>query len=185
MRRIRHAAASIGGKIYIIGGEKDDGSGLAFSDCYVFDPTVPSFTLLPSANGPPDLYGHSVLVLSGGRIIVFGGYSPSLAQLTPFSTVWLLDTTKSPLAWTTLPVSTATLPPWRLDFASVVLTGDEVLIHGGADSTLETSFSDGWILDTTVNPAGWTNVTALSALGPLRDHFAFPIGVQVLIGFGA
>ncbi|KAH9949998.1 hypothetical protein B0H21DRAFT_819692 [Amylocystis lapponica] len=158
-RRMFHSASSTGGKIYVIGGEKTDGSGNAFSDHYVFDPSVPSFTLLPSTNGPPDVYGHTSLVLSNGSLIVFG-------------------------AWTTLSVSSSTLPSPRRGFAATLLDGDKVLIHGGADAELQTSYSDGWILDTTQAPMVWTSIGTLSQLGARRDHFAVALGTQVIFGFG-
>lgn len=183
-RRIYLSACSSGGKVYIIGGEKADGSGSAFSDHYVFDPSGPSFTQLPTSNGPPDLYGHASVVLSNGTLLVLGGYSPSGSSLVPFNRIWALDTTRSDAEWYSFSVSASNLPSPRRGFAAVKLDGDRVLIHGGGDATLQTTYSDGWILDTSQNPASWSSLSQLSQLGPRKDHFAIAMGSEVVFGFG-
>ncbi|THH29913.1 hypothetical protein EUX98_g4262 [Antrodiella citrinella] len=152
LRRIHHSASLSQDKIWIVGGQKTDGSGNAFSDHYVFDPTVPSFTQLLSTGGPPDVVGHTSVVLPNGQLLVFGGYSPSQQSLVPLSTVWVLDTTQSDANWSTLPVASSSVPPSRRDFAATLLDNGKVVIHGGADATLQSLLSDGWILDTTQTP---------------------------------
>ncbi|OSX57606.1 hypothetical protein POSPLADRAFT_1049841 [Postia placenta MAD-698-R-SB12] len=184
LRRMYHSASSTGGKVYIVGGEKTDGSGSAFSTHYVFNPSAPSFSELSSTNAPPGIYGHTSVVLSDGRLIVFGGYEQSSNTLLPFSTVWSLDTTQSTPIWSTVSVSASSLPDPRRGFAATLVDGGKVVIQGGADAQLQTSYSDGWILDTTKSPMVWTSVSALSELGPRRDHFAVALGSQVLFGFG-
>ncbi len=139
---------------------------------------------LPSVNGPPDIYGHASAVLSDGRLLVFGGYCQSQAQLLPFSTIWSMSTTNASPSWSNLSISSDNLPAPRRAFATVWLSDDRILIHGGADAELQNSFSDGWILDTSKNPMTWSNVSALSDIGPRRDHFAIESGSSVLIGFG-
>ncbi|KAF8813335.1 galactose oxidase [Phlegmacium glaucopus] len=184
VRRMRHSTAtSASGQVFIIGGEKADGSGNALSDHLVFNPTVPSFTLLPS-NGPPDIYGHASIILSDGRLLVFGGYSPSQGTLLPFSTIWVLDTSQSNLVWTIIKTSTTLLPSPRMAFAAVSLDDGGILIHGGSDANLQTNFADGWILDISQNIMNWTQAEALSQLGARRDHFAARQGDQVIFGFG-
>ncbi|TDL25636.1 hypothetical protein BD410DRAFT_837117 [Rickenella mellea] len=182
-RRIHHAAASIGGDIWLVGGEKNDGSGLAFSDHYLFNPSPPNFTLLPTG-GPPDLYGHATVVLGNGTILVLGGYSASEAQLMPFTTIWALDTTASTLSWYLLSVAISSAPSPRRAFASAVVQGNKVVIHGGSDATLQTTYSDGWVLDASASPMTWTNIADMSQLGARRDHFAVAMGTQVIFGFG-
>ena len=184
VRRMRHSTAtSSSGQVFIIGGEMADGSGKALSDHYVFDPTIPSFTLLPP-NGPPDVYGHASAILSDGRLFVFGGYSPSQGTLLPFSTIWVLDTSQSNLAWSVINTSTNTLPSPRMAFAAASLDDGGILIHGGSGEDLQSNFADGWILDTSQTTLRWTQVEALSQLGARRDHFAAPQGDLVLFGFG-
>ncbi|KAF8150818.1 hypothetical protein B0H34DRAFT_678582 [Crassisporium funariophilum] len=184
VRRIRHSTATApSGLVFIIGGEKADGSGSAFSDHFVFDSRLPTFRLLPSENGPPDLYGHTSIILPDGRIFVFGGYCPSQGNLLPFSTIWVLDTTQSPLSWTELSISTDSLfPSPRIAFVAVLLGDGRILIQGGSDATLQTNLEDGWILDT--KTMTWTPVEVLSQLGARRDHFAICVGDEVVFGFG-
>ena len=185
LRRIFHSASSSGGKVFITGGQKADGSQTAFSQHEVYDYTGPAFTALPAANGPPDLYGHTSLVLRNGSLLVFGGYSQSQGTLLPFSTIWTLDTWADNFTWSTIRVDNATLPPGRRNFAAVVLSDGRILIHGGSDAVLQTTYSDGWILDTTKDPMVWIQVDSLSILGPRRDHMVVAIGSVVVFGFGA
>ncbi|KAI0789843.1 hypothetical protein C8Q75DRAFT_806506 [Abortiporus biennis] len=184
LRRMYHTASSAQGRIWIVGGLKTDGSNAAFSQHYVFDPHIPSFNELASANGPPDIFGHASVVLSNGKLLVFGGYSPSMQTLFPFSTVWVLDTTETNSQWSTVTVSNNRLPTPRRGFASTLLDGGKVLIQGGGDAALQTIYSDGWILDTTQSPMTWSSVAALSSLGPRIDHFAVSVGTTVIFGFG-
>ena len=147
MRRIYHSASYVNGKIYIIGGVRADGSDMPFQDHYIFDPSVPSFTVLQATGGPVDIYGHCAVVTSDGLILVMGGYIPSTANYVPFSQIWVLDTTKSSLSWTILEINSTTLPGGRRAFAAVALEGGLVVIHGGADLALEFTYEDGWVLD--------------------------------------
>jgi len=184
-RRMRHSASSTSGKIWIVGGEKADGSGNSFSDHYVFDPITQVFAILPSgSNAPPDVYGHASLVLPDGRLLVFGGYYASSGSMIPLNTIWSLDTTQAILAWDVVAVSTSTLPNARRDFAAVVLATGEILIHGGGDSTLQITYSDGWILNTTQNPMVWQEAQSLQQLGARKDHMAVQCNGQVLFAFG-
>ncbi|KAI0303575.1 hypothetical protein B0F90DRAFT_1815891 [Multifurca ochricompacta] len=181
-RRMRHATASIDGKIYIIGGEAADGSGNTFSTHYVFIPSIPMFIELPSLNAPPGIVGHAVVILPDGRLLVFGGISQG--QLVPFSVCWVLDTTQSNPTWSQASVDESTLPSPRSSFAFVLLDDGRVLIQGGADAAFQSAIEDGWILDPSREPMTWTAVPALSQLGPRMDHFAINAGGQVVFGFG-
>lgn len=182
-RRMRHATASANGVIYIIGGEAADGSGNTFSTHYLFNPSVPTFTQLPTQNSPPGIFGHAVVILFDGRLLVFGGISGG--QLVPFSTVWILDTTKSNLTWTLASIAGSNLPSPRASFAVVLLDDGRILIQGGTDASFQTNVADGWILDPSTNPMTWTAVPALSQVGARRDHFAVNAGGQVFFAFGA
>jgi N-acetylneuraminic acid mutarotase len=185
LRRIHHSTVTIpSGLIFIIGGEKADGSNNAYSDNYVFDRAGPSFTLLPGDNGPPSICGHASVILPDGRLFVFGGYSQQLATLLPFSTIFIMDTTKSNLLWSTLSTSNSSLPSPRRAFAATSLSDGRILIQGGSDAVLQNNLDDGWILDTSQNPMVWMQVSALSQLGARREHFAISSGRQVIFGFG-
>ncbi|KAF8071852.1 hypothetical protein FPV67DRAFT_901898 [Lyophyllum atratum] len=185
IRRVHHSSATAtSGSVFIIGGEKADDSNIAFANHYIFNPNVPSFTLLPPDNGPPDLTGHSSVMLPDGRLLVFGGYSQSSGALIPFSTIWALDTSQPSQPWSLISVSNSSLPSPRRAFPAAAIAGEKVLIHGGCDAMLQNNFADGWILDTSQDPMVWAQVDALTQLGARRDHFAAPYGNQVIFGFG-
>lgn len=185
MRRIRHSASSTGGKVWIVGGEKADGSGNAFFDHYSFNPVLQEFLMLPSdGNAPPDIYGHASLILPDGRLLILGGYCASCGELIPLNTIWSLDTTQAILAWDMISVSNYTMPNPRRDFAAVVLATGEILIHGGGDGELQTTYSDGWILNTTQIPMVWQEAQSLQQLGARKDHLAIQCNGQVLFAFG-
>lgn len=185
MRRIRHSSSYTSGKVWLIGGEKADGSGNAFSDHYSFSPSGLEFVQLPSSSdAPPDIYGHASLVLLDGRILVLGGYCASYSGLVPMDTVWSLDTTQNPPVWERLSISNESLPSPRRDFAAVVLSNGQVLIHGGGDAQLQATYSDGWILDTGQNPMSWNSVPALAQLGQRKDHLAVQANGCVFFCFG-
>ena len=182
IRRHRHSSAtSRTGNVFIIGGERSDGSRVAFSDHFYFAGSTLSFNPLPTSNAPPDLYGHASVILDG-RMLVFGGYSPSQSVLLPFSTIWVLDL--STMEWSVISTDTSPLPAPRVAFAAAVIGSGRVIIQGGCDSSFQTNFADGWVLDTTTNPWKWSSVDALSQVGARRDHFAVSFGGQVIFGFG-
>ncbi|KAG6330285.1 hypothetical protein ID866_8804 [Astraeus odoratus] len=185
VRRMRHTASFREGKVWIVGGEKADGSGNAFSDHYIFDPSATQFTLLSSGpNSPPDIYGHASVVLPDQRLVVLGGYCASCTGLVPLNMVWSLNTTGSDPDWELLTVSNASLPNPRRDFAAVALPNGNILIHGGGDAQLEHTYSDGWILDTSTSPMTWKNADVLSQIGQRKNHAAVLSGGLVLFSFG-
>lgn len=185
MRRMRHTAVtSKAGKVYIIGGERADGSGNTFDDNYVFDPSGPSFSALPTEHAPSHIYGHGSVILPNQHILVFGGYSSSSSSLVSFGTIWILDVSQDPPVWSTSSVSGSTFPDGRIAFAYVLLDGPRILIHGGSDQSGQTTLSDGWILDVSQDSWTWTQVNSLTQLGPRRDHFAASVGSGVIFGFG-
>ena len=187
IRRIRHSSTpSDSGLIFIVGGEKADGSANTFPDNYIFDPNILSFVQLPDASGPSDIYDHASIMLNDGRLLVLGGYYQPQNTLIPFTNIWSFDTRASPSSWSLLSTSNATLPNPRRAFAATLLVNGKVLIHGGGDAALQQNYADGWILDTSSDPMTWTNIESLTQLGARRDHFAVPVnsGHQVLFGFG-
>ena len=151
MRRMYHSTASSGngGRTYISGGLKDDGSGTTFADVYLYDPASSAFTALPGL--PQAIYHHSSVLLSNGTLIVLGGVYTSpvteSAAVIPFSTLYVLDTTSNVATWVTQTV-VGNVPTGRRG-ATAVLNGIETtaFVFGGADAALATVFGDGWELD--------------------------------------
>lgn len=185
MRRMYHSTATTtNGQVLIIGGVKADGSNTAFSDHYIFDPNGPTFTSLPTDNAPPDIYGHTSIILSSGLLLVFGGYCESQSTLLAFTEIWALNTTEPTFSWNQLTVNSSSVPTPRRGFVAVLIEESKILIHGGCDADMQNCYSDGWILDTSQNPLVWTEVDALSQLGVRRDHFAIAVGAEVIFGLG-
>jgi hypothetical protein len=140
------------------------------------------FAVLDTENGPVDIYGHVSLILPDGRVVVFGGVSTDAAL--PLSTIWILDTSQATWSWETVTIISDAVPTGRRAFAAAVLPDGKILIHGGADKDVQTTFSDGWILDLFDNPVTWTRIPLLDEIGPRHDHFAVAYGQQVIFGFG-
>ncbi|KAJ7592924.1 hypothetical protein C8J56DRAFT_822859 [Mycena floridula] len=187
-RRAHHSAITVpDGRVYIVGGERADGSGIPISEHYIFDVNVPSFTQLAATGGPQAITRHGSVILSNGTMLVFGGYDGSASALTSFSTIWALDTTQSSASWTTLTVS-GPVPPGRRDFATTLVEGSKVVIHGGNQGAIGDPpgpvLDDGWIMDTSQNPATWTQVDALTQIGKRSDHMAVAYGPLVFFSCG-
>lgn len=182
-RSMRHAAVESFGRVWITGGERADGSGLAAGGNYVFQPSVPSFDLLPSNGAPPPLVGHASLLLRSGMLAVFGGYNPTTDTLVELSTIWLVDTSQTTPVWSSVTAGGA-IPAARRDFAYTLLGDGSVFIHGGADATMQTIYSDAAVLDVTRNPMQWSSIAGFDEASARRDHMAVGVGSQVLIGFG-
>lgn len=181
IRRVYHTFTAAAGKSWLIGGQKDDGSGNAIPENYILNPDGPQFIQLP-AGGPSGIFGHSTVTLPDGRLMVLGGQSET--GLNPLSSIWTLNTTDPSLTWTSVNASGANIPSPRRAFAAATMPNGTVVIHGGGDNALQTYFSDGWMVDATQNPMVWTPVPALSQLGARVDHFAAVVGSQIIYGFG-
>lgn len=182
VRRVHHSTVSArDGQIYVFGGEKADGSGTVFSEHLRFNGEN-AFDRLPTDNGPPAITGHTSVLNSRGNILVFGGVSEG--SLLPLSTVWSIDSRAANATWNILNCSTDSLPTPRRAFAATS-AGSKVIIHGGTDAAMQSTYSDGWILDPTVTPCVWSPVNALGQLGARKDHFAVESGNSIVFGFGA
>jgi hypothetical protein len=181
MRRIHHSSVVNKDIVYIIGGERADGSGLAFSQLYTFNPSGPTFSPIAAANPPSDLVGHAALALGDGRIVVLGGLSRSTSALLSLNTVYIYDIGKS--SWSTSTIGGSLTPVPRQNFAATVIDANKILIHGGTDASYQTALSDGAILD--LNKLQWSAVPALSGtLGSRFDHTAITVGTSVFFLFG-
>ena len=193
IRRIYHAAPSASGAVYILGGQKADGSQIGFPDPYLFnavaDSGSPAFIpLTGQTSAPAGLFGHAAHVLPGGTLLVFGGFFSSGStpnSPSPFTTIYTLDTTSASPVWSIQNATGGIIPIPRRGFASALLSDGKILIHGGADAAIQTLYSDAAILDTTHTPMTWSSIAGLSdTLGPRVGHFAVPLHDQILFGFG-
>ncbi|WVQ83111.1 hypothetical protein IAT38_005249 [Cryptococcus sp. DSM 104549] len=185
-RRIYHSAAtSAGGKVFVTGGLKDDGSGFSFSDVSVYDPAKAAFDTFPSL--PVGLYHHNSVLLPNGTLVVFGGAFTSTstgnAELQAYSTLYKLDTTSRQPSWVELNISGEA--PQRRRGATAVLSkdGKKAVVLGGASAGLGEAYGDVWALD--MDTAVWTQVTGSEdGAGPRFDHTAVAVGGDQVVVFG-
>ncbi|MEV1285872.1 S8 family serine peptidase [Micromonospora sp. NPDC049679] len=114
-----NAAASLGGKVYSVGG---GGSGNG-RKAWVFDPEADSWSALP---GLPTGRAKPSAAAMGGKLYVFGGWGDE----DPVATVDVFDPATG--AWSTVPG--ATNPEPRAAAGSAVVGGKIYLIGGCVDS---------------------------------------------------
>ena len=88
-----HAAAVMGGKIYVTGGTGSQGS--LVNSAYVYDPQADAWTQLASMGTARRLHASAAV---GGKLYVFGGVGTSSGRLStaevydPASDSWALVT---------------------------------------------------------------------------------------------
>jgi N-acetylneuraminic acid mutarotase len=151
---IHHSAASSGdGKVYMTGGQRNDGSGRILSDAYLFDGS--SFTTLPSL--PAGISDQVSTLLPNGTLVVLGGVqvdavtgNPALAPLT---SIHALDAGAE--AWRTVTVS-GEAPAARRGAVAFSDRGDRLIVMGGANVGQDEAMGDVWRLD--LNNPAWITV---------------------------
>ncbi|PWN51192.1 hypothetical protein IE53DRAFT_361782 [Violaceomyces palustris] len=193
MRRIYHSAESdTEGSVWILGGEKADGSSILLDELWALNSTssTPSFQL--SATPPPgSIAGASATLLSDGTLLLLGGLDPS-GQLQSFeeiysyskqSGVWGKTLTKGESSSVTSKRDGA-YPTPRRDHVAVSLPDQRIFIQGGANADLSVVYQDSWILDWSVNPPVWTLLNSTGGPGPRFGHSAVAYGRQVITSFG-
>jgi hypothetical protein len=111
-----NAAATLGGKVYSVGGGSTTGTE---RDAWVYDPVTNAWSALPSL---PVARSKPVLAAVGGKLYVFGGWGPGG---TPVASVDVFDPAVG--AWSTL---AGTSPAPRAAAGSAVI-GDTVYLVGG------------------------------------------------------
>ena len=88
----QHAAAVMGGKIYVTGGETDEGS---MNSVFVYDPQADAWTQLASMSTARRRHASTLV---GGKLYVFGGLSSGVRLSTveiydPASDSWTQGST--------------------------------------------------------------------------------------------
>ncbi|CDS01579.1 hypothetical protein, partial [Sporisorium scitamineum] len=193
MRRMAHTSESNAqGSVWIVGGQKADGSGIILDQQWNADTTAssPSFQLLASSP-PGSLVGATSTLLSDGTLLLLGGLDASgqlqsMQSLYAYSTrsrKWSQTATQSP-GNTSLSARQSAFPAPRRDHIAVSLPNQRVFIQGGASADLSTVYSDAWILDWSVNPPVWTMLNSTGGPGARFGHSAVAYGRNVLISFG-
>lgn len=180
--------------MYITGGLRNDGSGNAHSETYMFDPANGFTTLAPL---PRATYHHASVMLPNATLVVIGGVaidmSTGMPATRPLNTIAVLDSSSSSGAWNELQVA-GTAPQPRRGMASALSEdGKTLFIHGGATTTFGDAFSDAWTLD--LDKLVWSRVgqgvsrrqsarQVVSDPGGRYDHSAVmaPGGQVVILG---
>ena len=152
-RVIHHSAAASDGKVYITGGQRNDGSGRILADSYLFDGS--GFTSLPAL--PSGVSDHISAILPNGTLVVLGGIQTDPATgnpaLAPLNTLHALD--EGAEAWRTVLLS-GDVPESRRGAIGISDRGDRLIIMGGANIASDQAMGDIWRLDM-ANPA-WSKI---------------------------
>jgi hypothetical protein len=191
-RRIYHSAVGGGGKVYITGGLRNDGSGIGFGETYRFEPAGGFIEMAPL---PRAVYHHGSVLLPNGTIVILGGVSIDMASGVPaaetMARVTTLDTSSPGSTWIEKPTF-GTAPSARRGMAMVLSSdGKEIFINGGASTTFDTIYSDSWSLN--LDTLEWRQVgvspsrikrQAIQDAGARYDHSAVlgPDGQVVILG---
>ncbi|UZJ51438.1 hypothetical protein CBS101457_000758 [Exobasidium rhododendri] len=189
IRRIHHSAETDGkGSIWIMGGEKDDGSMIQLDELWAFNQsaTSPSFVQQSSPTG--GLVGATTTLLSDGTVLVLGGQnSTGLQDLSSVSAYSITDKTWERIATSGVNSTSQGYPAPRQGHVAVSLPDKRVFIHGGASSDWSEAMSDAWILDWKASPPVWSQMsTPSSSVVPSARfaHSAVAIGNRIVIMFG-
>ncbi len=122
--RSKHAAARLdGGAVLLAGGQKTGTQFLASAE--VFDPVTNTFGATASLSSPR--LGHTATALADGRVVVAGGFGPTVWASTEIFT-WRATTSQGTFQ------SGPAMTRDRLGHASVLLDNGRVLSTGGWSS---------------------------------------------------
>ena len=134
-----HASVLVRSQVYVFGGEETNTKKLR-NDLYVYDLHSSTWTLAETKGEPPSpRSAHSMTVLDGKYIVVFGGGSVSRC----FNDVHVLDTQS--LEWFEPEVVGEEAPEPRAGHASVLMSGNRYVIIGGGNNVR--ACPDAFVLD--------------------------------------
>lgn len=189
MRRIHHSAESDGsGDLWIVGGERDDGSMVQMDELWTFNQTAvsPRFQQGSTPNG--GIVGSTATLLSDGTLLVLGGVGSSglqsFANVSSYSTVnqqWTTTTTNGANS------SAQGYPAARQGHVAVSLPDRRVFIHGGTTADWSQAMGDAWILDWSRSPPVWSEIDTTTAAGvptARYGHAAVARGKRIVLAFG-
>ena len=168
--RYGHSMVALSGnRVLVFGGQ---GSGGSFdNELWALDVPAAEWTLLDAASSgapgqarPSARGGHSMVALSGNRVLVFGGYTTSGKS----DELWSLDVPTT--EWTLLDAANSGAPSARYGNSMIALSGTRVLVFGGVASVVDRWGDDVsdelWALD--VPTTEWTLLDAASSGAPER-----------------
>jgi len=147
--RSHFGAASVGGKVYAVGGY---GSGGPQSSVYVYDPAQPALGWLSISNLPAAREDLAV-ASAGGKIYALGGYGSGGSQ----STVYVYDPAQPALGW----LSVSNLPAARQELAAASAGGKLYAVGGYGNSAFQATV---YVYDPLLPALGWQSVSNLPAV---------------------
>ncbi|CAD6897124.1 unnamed protein product [Tilletia laevis] len=198
LRRMLHAAPSdpIAQSLYLLGGERADGSGISTQELWTFSPSPSASASFSQVLPPPttNIIDGAAPLLADGTIVLVGGLTGP-ASLAPMNSI----TSYNPRSqtWSTTAVASAngnaSYPAPRRAHVAVPLADNRIFVHGGASADLSTPLADAWVLDWSQSPPLWSPIqslsnTAAAASGSAPDarfaHSAVSYGNNILLAFG-
>jgi clock-associated PAS protein ZTL len=136
-----HSSCTVDGTYLVVFGGCTD-TGRLLSDTFLLDLTVqkPAWREIVGGFKPPSRLGHSLSVLEGSKVLMFGGLAQSGPLRLRSSDVFTIDVGMQEPNWNYLTGSmlpggapaTGPSPPPRLDHVAATLPGGRVLIFGGS-----------------------------------------------------
>lgn len=187
-RRVYQAADGDGqGSVWIVGGERDDGSYIQMDEMWMLNSSAPLPAFAQQKPPTGGLVGSTATMLSDGSLLLLGGQKASGMQsfdsVTSYSTTdkqWKTTKTKG------VNDTAQGFPSARMSHVAVSLSSRRVLIHGGATENWSQAMGDSWILDWSQDPPTWSDVTSSNGIAPSArfGHSAIARGDSVVLGFG-
>ena len=126
-----HACCGHGRRFFVFGGELNEGGYCG--DLHILDLTTTQWAIAPSSGAPAKRVSHTMSVLQGSYVVVFGGRAADGAAL---GDVAVFDITNN--HWV-LGVKVNGVGPARFGHASVAVTANKILIYGGIGPKAVTS----------------------------------------------
>lgn len=187
-RRIHQSASSDGkGSVWIVGGERDDGSYLEMDELWMFNSTTSSPTFEQQDTPVGGLVGSTSTLMNDGSLLVLGGQNSTSMQ--SFDKIAYYSTTSK--KWSTISTKGVNdteqgYPSPRLGHIAVRLPRQRVFIHGGATSNWLEAMGDAWILDWSQDPPTWSEISTSSSNSPSArfGHSAVARGEMIVLTFG-
>ncbi|MEY4630145.1 MAG: hypothetical protein RIQ81_265 [Pseudomonadota bacterium] len=170
--RYFHTAVWTGSKMIVWGGQAA-ASGNSLNDGGQYDPATDSWSLVTSTNAPDARYIHTA-VWTGSKMIVFGGFNPSVlnsgGQYDPVANSWI--------------ATSSTNAPAVRYLLSAIWTGSKMIVWGGHDGTNPRNDGGIYALRSDPTPNTWSATTTTNAPVARFDHTAVWTGSKMIVWGG-
>ncbi|CAH7689093.1 hypothetical protein BY996DRAFT_1878238 [Phakopsora pachyrhizi] len=198
IRRIRHTSntADDSGsvRLWVLGGQKDDGSQKAINELWQYStskssPLQGSWSTCPYA--PIPVFDHSTVAVVDAndaiRLYAIGGLGDDhqaveMTNIYRFTPELTSEGCRG--TWDTVQTHGSSSPPPRRGHAMVSLSSTQLLLYGGASASGQSVYDDIWLLD--LNQLTWKQVTPMGSPqpGPRWGHSMIRVGNIIIIAFG-